>query len=380
MIVEHEEINERIWNEAISEAGPNGTIFQSTYWAGYMKKTFGDRPLYFASLDKKGNIQGLLLAIESCYAKHSSLTLLGARGRVFRALYKSALSPAFHRVLPFIFWQNGPLVLPSFSDQKIARRKTLYRKIIQRVVEEASRRNCYEIKIARPPFFDDQSIIYSSLGFQKKRMGTLLVKLDQPIDLIWGGVERETRRRIRRTMEKSVEFRKVGKLEELEEFYDVCVQKSERTETKTYPFSYYANLWEFFSPRNKIVAFTLSLKDKPLGIMTFLMHNKIIHIHSGGDSDYARSNKIEATRALIWHMVEWAHQIGFKYFDLAGVELYKMDAGYKKALNICAFKSKWGGQLIEYYDYERKLQERELARRARTFLNHFMADSVATTV
>jgi hypothetical protein len=380
LIVEHEAVNEKIWNEALGEAGPNGTLFQSTYWAGYLKKTFGDRPLYVESLDKKGNIEGLLLAVESCYAKHPSLTLLGARGRVFGRLYKRVLSPAFHRMLPFIFWEGGPIILPRFSEQETVQRETLYRKIIERVVEEAARRNCYEIKIARPPFFDDQSVMYSSLGFQKKRMGTMLIRLDQPIDVIWGRIERKTRQIIRRTMEKSVEFNKVDKLEELEEFYGVCVQKSERTETKIYPFSYYANLWKFFYPRNMIVSFTLSLKDTPLGVLTFLMHNKIIHIHSGGDSDYARLNKMEATRALIWHMVEWAHEIGFKYFDLAGVELYKMDAGYKKAIDICAFKSKWGGQLVEYHDYERKLQERKLARRAHAFLNHFTADSIATTV
>ena len=79
MIVEFDKVNEETWNEALSEAEPMGTIFQSTHWANYHKKTFGDRLIYIASLDKKGKIDGLLLAIESCYAKHSVFTLLGKR-------------------------------------------------------------------------------------------------------------------------------------------------------------------------------------------------------------------------------------------------------------------------------------------------------------
>lgn len=372
MIVELKKVNEKIWNAALSKAESEGTIFQSTYWAKYLQKTFGDRPIYIVSLDNNGNIEGLLLAIESCYAKHSALTLCGKRGLLFGKLYKQAISPVFHKMVPSIVWENGPIILSQSSVKNPSHKKVLYRKIVEKIVDEAQKRNCYKIKFARPTFFNDNTEIFSSLGFRKKRMGNILVDLDQPLEDLWKRIENKTRRLIRRATDKNDEIAEVSKIDELREFYDIHLQTSKRANTKTYPFSHFGSLWNHFSPLNKAVVFIARFRDEPLGALILLMHNKIIHIYAGGDSDYARSHKMQATRVLLWHIMKWAHERGFKYFDLAGVELYKIDAGYKKALGIYRFKSKWGGKLVEYHDYEKLIQEKDLIK----LLNRFLTDPV----
>lgn len=55
MIVELEKASVKRWNAALSEAEPKGTIFQSTFWAEFLNKTFGDRPIFLASFNKRGN-------------------------------------------------------------------------------------------------------------------------------------------------------------------------------------------------------------------------------------------------------------------------------------------------------------------------------------
>ena len=98
MILVSDKVNDNTWNNAITETGAQGTIFQTTYWAGFLKKSYGDRSVYTMSLDKKGGIQGLLLAIESCYAKHPSLTLVGKPSFLFGQIFRKMVSPVFHGI------------------------------------------------------------------------------------------------------------------------------------------------------------------------------------------------------------------------------------------------------------------------------------------
>ena len=371
MIIELKKPSEKTWNDALYEAETKGTIFQSTYWAEFLRKTFSDRPIYVASLDNKGNIQGLLLAIESCYAKHPSLTLLGKRGLLFGKLYKHATSPVLHEMLPFIFWENGPVILSQASKKDASYKEVLYQRILEKIVEIAEKRNCYEIKFARPALFNDNSNIFSSIGFQKKKMGTLLVNLEQPSEVLWNRMDKSARKNIERT-EQDLQIVKASKLGELGVFYDLNVQACKRSRQKIYPFSFFASLWNYLSPLDKAIVFIASMKDKPVGASLCLMHNEIIHHFALGDSDYARSNKIYANEALLWHIINWAKERNFKYFDQSGVEIYKIEAGDQKAKNIYRYKSKFGGQLLEYHDYQKILKKNRLVK----FLNRYIADSI----
>jgi len=181
----------------------------------------------------------------------------------------------------------------------------------------------------------------------------------------------EARRGVRRGKEDGVEAREISKLDELKEFYDVYVQGAEATRQKIYPFFYFLSLWKCFLHRNKMIIFNGYIKDRPIGSLMFLMHNEIIHIFAGGNSDHARSNYINVGDVLVWHAIEWAHKRNFRYFDFSGVQLFKIEGRDRKAYNIYRFKSKWGGRTVIYHDYEKLLQKNRLV----SFLNHFMVDS-----
>ena len=375
MIVKFEKVNEGAWNSALKEAGPRGTIFQSTFWAQYLTKTFGDSPIYVASLDKKGNIRGLLLSVESCFGKHPSLTLVGKKGALVSKLYKYSGSPFLKRMAPFVSWENGPVIALQSLPETDPEKESVYREILENVVAIAVQRNCYEIKFARPAFFDDRyKMLFNSLGFAGRRMGTLLVNLDRPLEVLWQHVDNDARRCVKRAIQQGIDISEASKPDELREFYDLTVQTAGRSEQKIYPFSYFESLWNHFSPLNKIVVFIArtNIEGEPIATSLSLMHNETVHIFAIGDSDRTRTSKIFANEALMWHTIKWAHERGFKYFDHSGVQLHKIDSGDQKALNIFRFKAKWGGQLIEYHDYQKTLRRRKLVK----LLSHFMVDSM----
>jgi hypothetical protein len=366
LIVELSKVNAKTWNEALAKAESNGTIFQSTYWAEYLKTTFGDHPLYIASLDKKGSIQGLLLAIESCYGNYPLLTLSSKRGLLLSKLYKYTMSPLFHKMVPFIFWQNGPVILPQFSTEKSSD-EILHQQIIEKIMDIGGKRKSYAIRFARSAFFDDHPELLSRCGFQKKRMGTILVDLDHPLQFLWDRIDRHARKNINK-VEQDIHISKMSKLEELKKFYDLHVQSTRRLKIKTYPFFFFKGLWNCLSPHNKMVGFVAFHKQEPIGASISLMHNRIIHEYAYADSDYARSNRMYVIDALKWQIIRWAHDMNLRYLDLSGVELYKIDAGDEKARNIYRFKAKWGGQLVEYHDYQRILESKKTTKILKLFL------------
>jgi lipid II:glycine glycyltransferase (peptidoglycan interpeptide bridge formation enzyme) len=223
------------------------------------------------------------------------------------------------------------------------------------VIRTARTRNFYAVKFARPSYFADPTELMSSLGFEKRRMGTILIDLEQSPDVLWQRIDRIARRNISK-IEPAVKIVEASKLVELQDFHHLHTQATKRLRIKTYPFSHFASLWKSFFNIGKIVAFTAFLKDRPIGASISLMHNGIVHEYAYADSDYARLNRIYAIDTLKWHIIKWAHDRNFKYFDLSGIEFYRIDAGTEKALNIYRYKSKWGGRIVEFHDYKKTFQ------------------------
>jgi hypothetical protein len=338
-----------MWNGALKEAEYEGTIFQSTYWADYVRTVLGDYPIFLFSADKKGDIDGLLLAVQSCYGRYPSFNSTSARGRMYGQVYKSLLGPVFDRMLPFVVWQNGP-VIPRLSLLEKHLSERIYRNLIERIFRIAEARNFYAVKFARPSYFADFTELLSSFGLKKRKMGTILIDLRQSSEVLWKRIARTARHSIDK-IEPDVQTTEVSKVAELRDFYDLHLQATRRSGIKTYPFSHFESLWKFFSGCGKIVGFTTFFDEKPVGASICLLHQDIIHEYMYADSDYARSNRIPAIDTLKWHIIKWAHDRNMKYFDLSGIEFYRIEAGSEKALNIYRFKSKWGGNVVQSHDY-----------------------------
>jgi hypothetical protein len=377
MIVVSERVSENRWNNALQSAGVHGTLFQSTYWAEYLRQVQGDQPIYLFSEDKRGNINGLLLAVQSCYGRFPVFNwgrFESARGHVIRNMYKTVLEKVFEKMLPFVYWQNGPVILKESLKNNHNECDKIYRSLIEKVLNISDERKFYAIN-ARPSYFMDYPELMNSYGFEKRRMGTILVDLGNPIESIWRSLERRTRRNITK-IKDSIVYDEARSLKDLQMFYILLVQLTKRLKIKPWPFHHYESLWNFFHPLGKIVAFIAFLNEKPIGANVLLMHNSMVHEYMYADSDFARSNKIYVIDALKWHTIVWAHDKGFKYLDLGGAFQYMIEAGDEKFQNILRFKSKFG-EVIDFNDYH-KLTDKTILRlrlKSAKILNLFLPES-----
>jgi hypothetical protein len=352
-IVASSHVSENRWNDALQRADVDGTLFQSSYWAEYVRKVHGDQPIYLFSIDKKGDINGQLLAFQSWYGNfplsNHGKYYITSLGITKRKLYEIAFKKVFKKIFPFFYWQNGPVVVRNSLNNYPHESDKIYCGLIGKILNISEKRGVYAIKLARPSYFMDCTKLMDFYGFKKRKMGTILVDLKPPVELIWKSIHRNVRRNIIKIKDNII-FDEARSLKDLQIFYNLLVQLTKRLEIEAYPFHHYKSLWNFFHPLKKIVSFIAFLKDKPIGASITLLHNNMIHVYMYADSDFARSNKIYINDALMWHIIKWSRERGFKYLDLGGAFLYRINSGDLKARNIYIFKSKFG-KTIEFNDY-----------------------------
>ena len=209
------------WNSCLVEAGVKGTIYQTTHWAEHLGRLYNDKPVYITSFDKKGDIEGLLVCMESCYAKHATSSALGRYPPTFNSLYRNILSPLVHTVFPYLYWQNGPISLSGGDDNSS---EDALSRLITKVLEIANERGCYAIR-ARPAYSGDSSRIFTSMGFSRREMGTFLVSLDAPRDVVWKRIKKSARKNIRKC--NALEVHEVSRRGGIAQFHTIYVQTAE---------------------------------------------------------------------------------------------------------------------------------------------------------
>jgi lipid II:glycine glycyltransferase (peptidoglycan interpeptide bridge formation enzyme) len=50
---------------------------------------------------------------------------------------------------------------------------------------------------------------------------------------------------------------------------------------------------------------------------------------------------------LRYHIIEWGHQAGYRFYDQSGIST----SSSSKELGIFRFKTKWGGEIVNYNSY-----------------------------
>jgi len=193
-------------------------------------------------------------------------------------------------------------------------------------------------------------------------MGTILVSLTDNKDILWKNIKNKTRKNIGRLNNK-IEISEINNKMDLNLFYELYLEMAERSRIGIYPLSFFIDLFEQFYSLNFVKIFLAKYNDVPVGADIVLTFNNCITLYFTVDSNFSRKNKIYVGDFLKWHIIKWGYENGYEYFDLNGVELYKIKKGNKKALSIYRFKSKWGGKLITFQDYEKIIYNNYIKRK-----------------
>jgi len=328
-----ERVNGEWWNSLVQSV-PEGTIFQTTCWADYLKEWANVEPLYITVSNKENRVVGLLLCFKEAY-----LTNILSR-RPFASVTTSLL----RTLTPIYTWRAGPLILEKKS----------WREIIDITINKLkgmAGANAISFNLTLPPCELPQEEAREYLienGFKATHWATFCVDLTPDKQVLWDNLKKTARRAVRRCQEKGVVVERITSEEDLQRYFELLLETRRRLGFNLPPHFPNTIMWRHLRQREAVEVFVAKQDNMWLAALGVFCFNNILREIAAAQSNYSLDNNIYAGDLIKWEVIKWGHKQGYKTYDLAGVS---PDPRTAKDKNIYQFKAKWGGKLINYCTY-----------------------------
>jgi len=238
--------------------------------------------------------------------------------------------------LPFCEY-GGPLADPNLGDQET-------RLLIGALLDAASKlarslKVRYVETRSPPPGVACDCI--TDKGYQDLR-SYVTFRIDLSVELheLWARLHRKTRNAVRKPMKEGVKVKDVEGEEELESYYRLYLQTQKRHGTPPHHHRLFERLYDVFSDAGKIRLLMAEYRGNPIGGVIMLRYDATIFWWNNVTD--IRHRSLNSTNLLLWKMIEWGAQNGYRTLDLGRT---------RKGTAIYRFKSRWGGQEAHLRDF-----------------------------
>ena len=344
MLVKCREINPEEYSEwdKLVKSVPEGTIYQTTYWAEYIKKKEDTKPILVVAEDEKGCLLGSLLAHEDkCFRKLLRYGLLG--GFLFYLVNRKRI---------IITWRYGPIIYDKSNFE------TVFDLLLKKIEEIARKRKVIFIKDVSYPihgdtvYFEKAPGLFLKRGFSQYDRATIFVNLDKDAIDIWQGFKNSARKAIRKTQGEGIDVRKIGKLSL--DAYGILLKESRlRLGVELPPVYPDREMLDILGTERDILEIFAAYKNNNLcGAIGILNFNGIVFETGPAQSRYAFSNKVYVSDILKWHFIQRVRDAGCRLYDLCGISPNPRN---EKEKNLNQFKEKWGGSYIKYSAFTKSM-------------------------
>jgi lipid II:glycine glycyltransferase (peptidoglycan interpeptide bridge formation enzyme) len=327
--------------DTITGAHPELSGFgQSSAWARIQTKYNGRRVFYLTG-NLPDNPQARFDA--QCFIATSSAPS-GIR-RLFRNLHILASSSA--ELL------DGPIIQ---ADDAVTQ-SILFTAYLNALETACRQQKIDQVKCAgfnhTNPMKDSDAFkkILKEEGFTVSTWGTYLLDLSEDIDRIFSRLDHHVRARIRKADESQVT---VSEIQNEDEFRTNFIQVFNKLQLSNgrpeRPDTSFMGFWEERKSTCYHPLIARAADGEIIGVLGSYHCNGVsIEITSALHSR-CYTEKLPAQDLLHWHQIKLAKQDGSHYFDFAGVN---PNPANPKEAGIKNFKSKWGGQYVEFLRYEK---------------------------
>lgn len=298
--------DKNLWDNFITEHGPkSGAFLQSFLW-GEFQKSFGRK------MWRLGNFNGKNLDSTALIIRHN---------------------------LPFgksyLYCPRGPIASQeNFNEEifeeilKIAKKEKSIFFRLEPLTNYESRIKNQELKKTRAVQPQQTSILNLAKSEEE-----LLAKMHP-----------KTRYNIKVASRYEVVVRKLSITEEnFEIFWKLLDETSKRDKFSAHPKNYYKKMFDVFGNSEKedarVALLVASYKNKPLAAELVMFFGETATYLHGASSEEDR--EVMAPYAMHWEIIQEAKKMGYKYYDLWGID-------EKKWPGVTRFKRGFGGEEISY--------------------------------
>ncbi len=305
------------WDEWISQNQLEAGITQSLYWAT-IKPLLDGSKVKFITVD------------------------LGDR-RVCQALFVGNIIRKGPIEITVMDCMGGPMIVENCDHQEILGA------LLQQVKKLKSTFGLQSISFSgfapTSNLANSDSIlsIFKDFGYNSKKWGTYLIDLTGAEEDVFGKVSSKCRSKVRKAIRQSVS---VKQCDEIISYRKHVIPIYEETEIKQVHSLEWDKIRIEHDVKKRYHYFVAYSEDQiPLGTVCVCLYNEVAVRMGSALTQYSRKMKIPAQDILTWHSIKYARDHGANFFDMAGVN---PSPSSEKEVGIRSFKSKWGGEYVEY--------------------------------
>jgi hypothetical protein len=321
-----DDVDAQWWNSLVS-AHPQGTIYQTTQWAEFVRRYYGARA-FFLIARNDGEVAGQL-----------ALFRMGRfPDRDGNHPWRDYLKRPINQMVRVLRWYGGPLIVTG------ADRRDVLSALLDQVNLLARGQRVIALEQgAFPVDHSHQTVCGIPSDFEQSHWGTFVIDLTQSTDVCWerlkGGSARSS---IRRAMKLGVEVKdatdSVGMLARCE------LAHSAAHRLAAWPEAYWAIMHDVMgSGGYRVVG--AEYQGRPVAFIPLMVFGRTMHLLKPIQDPECKTDRIPAGDLLMWEAIRLGQALGLARFDLSGVApLPSTDA----QRGISFFKSKWGGDYVCY--------------------------------
>lgn len=292
------------------ENHPHDNVFQSPYFYDVYKDSPDHKPCLFIA--KKGtDITGVLLSYTE---KH------------IKGLFSKFSSRAIIWGGPFVKDNNKEIIKQLLiSHDNYFKNKVVYTQI----------RNIYSTSEVKDVFHSLNYSLIDHINF--------IIDLRKSRKNLWENISPKGRNKIRAASNEKCKFEVLQKNESIDNCYYILNSVYKRVKLPLADKEYFRNLLKCNDNHVNLKIFTAVFEDQIIACrLALLFKNCIYDYYAGSLKSY---DKLHPNDFLMWEIIKWGQDNGYKYFDFGGAGKPKTFYGVRN------FKQKFGGEKVNYGRY-----------------------------
>jgi lipid II:glycine glycyltransferase (peptidoglycan interpeptide bridge formation enzyme) len=193
---------------------------------------------------------------------------------------------------------------------------------------------------------------YKSGSLEISPSATIRLDLTQDQNLLLSKMKRRNRRALRKSREAGMVVLE-GNEEDLNDFYDLYINTSQRQKFIPFDKEYFIKLWQILKPHDMIQLFIAEYKGEKISTLLTMSFGNTIYTKSIGWS--GQCSDLKPNHALYWAALLWAKTKNLQFCDLDGIDkdlarliVVGKSLSTDQLANPTFFKTGFGGEICFY--------------------------------
>jgi len=289
---------------------PHGNIFQTPEMAEVYKRTKNYEPISLAVTDETGKILAVMLAV-----------VIREMGGILGTFSARSII------------EGGPLFVEGELGLKAA-------SLLIDKYEEVVKKKAVYSEVRMLTEIPSLGTILKQQGFHFEDHFNALIDLNKPKEELWNQLKKDRKRGIKKARKLNISIEERDEKEFVETFYSLVQATYKRAKIPLPDVSLFEAVYDILVPKQNAVYLFAKYNGEYIATQVALIYKDTIYAwYTGAIRDYL---KYHPGDLLIWHLLEWGSENGFKTFDFGG------GGSPTKNVNIRNYKARFGCKFFNY--------------------------------